>query len=125
MIIGTVANLEATIQIEIRDRTGALHLLLAIVDTGYNGHLTLPQSVISSHGLASSGKLRAMLADGTIVSMNTYIAEIQWFDTLRKVVVTEAEGGPLIGMGLLEGSRMILDVTENGRVIIESLEHRS
>ncbi len=125
MIIGSVANLEASIQIEIKDRVGTLHLLPAVVDTGYNGHLTLPQSDINFHGLASSGKLRGMLADGTVVSLNTYIAEIQWFGTFRKIVVTEAEGGPLVGMALLESSRITLDVIEGGQVIIESLEHRS
>lgn len=41
---------------------------------------------------------------------------------LRKVVVTEAEGGPLVGMALLQNTRFTLDVIEGGQVTIESLD---
>lgn len=121
MIFGSVANLEANIQIEIVGQDGSRHSLRAVVDTGYNGHITLPKSLVDSLGLASSGKLRGMLADGTIVSMNTYLAELDWFNDIRKVVVTETEGGPLIGMALLEKSRIAIDVIEGGRIDIELL----
>jgi clan AA aspartic protease len=92
MINGLVTNLEAIIPIEITDGPGTLQLS-AVIDTGYNGHLTLPPSIIQSLKLASAGKLRGMLADGTIISMNTYIAQIEWLSGPRKVVVTATDGG--------------------------------
>jgi clan AA aspartic protease len=121
MILGSVINLEAVIQIEIIGQDGTVQALSAVVDTGYNGHITLPKALINSLGLLSSGKLRGMLADGTIISMNTYLAEVVWFDSLRRIVVTETEGGPLIGMALLEGSRLAIDVVEGGKIEINSL----
>jgi len=63
-----------------------------------------------------------MLADGTVVSMSTYIAEIEWLGALRKVVVTQAEGSPLVGMALLQNNRLTFDAIDGGQVTIESLE---
>lgn len=118
MIAGAVCNLEAIIEIEINSEAGKLRLP-AIMDTGYNGHLTLPDSLIRSLNLTAAGRLRGMLADGTIISMNTYIAEIQWRNGPRKIVVTATEGTPLIGMALLEGARLAIEVSEGGQVTVE------
>jgi clan AA aspartic protease len=121
MIIGSVTNLEASIQIEIIGLDGSRHPLRAVVDTGYNGYITLPTLLINSLGLASSGKVRGMLADGTTISMSTYLADVAWLNEIKRIVVTEAEGGPLIGMALLEHSRVMIDVIDGGRVDIQSL----
>jgi hypothetical protein len=37
------------------------------------------------------------------------------------VLVLQADGGPLVGMSLLYGSRMTLDIVDDGDVIIDAL----
>jgi predicted aspartyl protease len=50
-----------------------------------------------------------------------YLATVMWNEEEREVLVLQAEGGPLIGMSLLYGYRVILNVVENGDVIIDTL----
>lgn len=40
---------------------------------------------------------------------------------IRNVLVLESEGGTLIGMSLLDGCRVVMDVEEGGVVSVESL----
>jgi clan AA aspartic protease len=121
MIVGSVTNLEASIQIEIIGNDGTRHLLRAVADTGYNGHITLSQSFINSLGLTFSGIVRGMLADGSMISMSTYLADVVWLNEIKKIVVTEADGGPLIGMALLEQNRITIDVINGGKVDVQPL----
>ncbi|MDE2999679.1 MAG: hypothetical protein OXU79_11440 [Gemmatimonadota bacterium] len=44
-----------------------------------------------------------------------------WNDEVRTVEVAAAETDPLVGMGLLRGYSLSVDVVENGAVMIESL----
>ena len=46
---------------------------------------------------------------------------IIWHGQGLEVPVLQADGGPLIGMALLNGSRVIMDVVKDGQVKIEKL----
>lgn len=50
-----------------------------------------------------------------------YFAKVLWHGQEREVLALQADGGPLIGMSLLYGSRLVLEVINNGNVTIESL----
>ena len=47
------------------------------------------------------------------------VSEVSLHVTLRPVVVHGTRGAPLIGMGLLNGNRLIVDSWEGGDVVIE------
>lgn len=105
-----VLGIEGPIQIE------------AVIDTGYNGFLTLPRTTIEELDLTFVGPTRAALGDGNEVTMDLFLASVQWEGGARDVLVLETDGGTLIGMALLGGCRLVMEVEEGGGVFIESLE---
>ena len=50
-----------------------------------------------------------------------YLAKVLWHGQEQDVLALQADGGPLIGMSLLYGSRLVLEVIDNGDVTIDSL----
>src|SRR5262245_49239554 len=113
MITGTVIQNEATIEIEV---TGAsvTQQISAVIDTGYNGYLTLPGNLVSALQLAFAGHRRATLADGSVVVLDVYLASVIWYGQQKDVLVSQAAGTPLIGMAMLRGSRLSIEVTDGG-----------
>ena len=73
----------------------------AVVDTGFNGFLTLPIDVLHTSGAAAAGTRRAELGDGNLVEMDVYFVKVKWHDEVREVLALQAEATPLVGMSLL------------------------
>lgn len=113
---------EAIIELEIIGTKTQKQKISAVIDTGFNGYLALPRSVVQPLKLQLVGNRRATLADGNIVALDVYLAKVLWHDQEREILVLQIGGGPLIGMSLLYGSRMILNVIIDGDVIIEPLD---
>ena len=90
----------------------------AILDTGFDGWLSLPEALVRILGLERVRSSRAALADGTEVDLDVYDAEVEWHGGWRRIAVDEADTDPLVGMRLLRGSSVCPDVTEGGHVEI-------
>jgi predicted aspartyl protease len=60
-----------------------------------------------------------VLGDGSTVGLDLYLATVLWDTHQREVLVLQAEGGPLMGMAMLYGHRVILHVVDNGDVLID------
>ena len=112
---------EAVLPIEVLGADGRAFQIEAGIDTGYNGFLTLPKRVIEELDLTFVGPARAALGDGNEVRMDLFLAVVQWEDGPRDVLVLESEGGTLVGMALLDGCRVIMDIEEGGVVSVDSL----
>lgn len=112
---------EAVVPVEIHGPAGQTVRSEAVIDTGYNGFLTLSPALIEDLGLAFAGTARAALGDGSEVAAELYLAALTWQEQVREVLVLAAEGGTLLGMAMLAGSRVVLEVEEGGRVTIEPL----
>lgn len=54
-----------------------------VVDTGFNGELMLPQTMLKDFGFTYSMKSEAELADGSIVETTIYSGKIKWFGKER------------------------------------------
>ncbi len=123
MISGVVtANGEAIIRLEILGSNGGREEIEAILDTGFNRSLTLPGRLVDELHLPEVGSQTATLADGSEVLMDVHLARILWHEGREhEVLVLRADGGPLLGMELLYGNRVILDVIEDGEVSINVL----
>lgn len=93
----------------------------AVIDTGFDGELTLQEAQIRQLGYSYSGTAGGTLADGSEVQFDYYEGWVLWHGFERPVAVIGAEGQPLIGMGLLGGSRLILDAEPDGGVLVEDL----
>ena len=66
-----------------------------------------------------AGNRRATLGDGSMVVLDLYLATVLWDTQPREVLVLAAEGGPLMGMAMLYGNRVMLHVVDNGDVLID------
>ena len=93
----------------------------AIIDTGSNGFLTVPRSRISTLNLAFAGTTRTTLVDGNEVRMDVFEATVLWDDQTRHVAVLASQGDVLVGMAMLTGHRVTLEVEDGGSVTIEAL----
>lgn len=122
MIIGIVnANLEATIRLIVRGAQGQEQEIEAVIDTGFTGSLTLPAALIAALGLAWRGHAQAELADGSLHLFDVYAATLLWDDQARMVEIDATDTNPLVGMDLLHGYDLRIQVVEGGRVTIEVL----
>ncbi|MGH9854688.1 MAG: clan AA aspartic protease [Blastocatellia bacterium] len=122
MITGKVTtNREATIGVEVSGAGPLAQQVEAVIDTGFNGYLTLPNHLISLLNLPFAGNRSATLGDGSAVVLDVYFATVSWHGQDRDVLTLQAEGGALVGMSLLYGSRLSLEVVDDGDVVIEPL----
>jgi clan AA aspartic protease len=117
MITGVVnAEFEPIIPLSIRRSDGQIFTQDAIVDTGFNGWLSLPPDLITQLNLRWKRRGRAMLGDGSECIFNIYEAVVIWDGTLLTIPVDEADSEPLVGMSLMEGYQLTIQVSEGGQV---------
>ena len=122
MIVGSVnADYEPIIRIGVCSSNGQVHKQDAIVDTGFNGWLSLPPDVITALGLTWKRRGRATLADGSECIFDVYEAVVVWDGQLMTIPIDEAQSDPLIGMSLMEGYELTVQAIENGDVTLTKL----
>jgi clan AA aspartic protease len=125
MITGVVtASLQAIIRLTVRGPEGQEQEVEAVIDTGFDGTLTLPPALIAALGLAWRRRGRALLADGSESLFDIYEATVVWDGEPRRIAVDEADIDPLVGMSLLYGYELIVQAVESGSVIIQPLPQR-
>ena len=93
----------------------------ALIDTGFSGFMTLPTDVIDLLELEWLIEGRLTLADGEDFSTNSYLADVEWDGSRRRIVVDESDIKPLIGTGLLAGNKLEMEFKLDGRLRLESL----
>ena len=124
MIEGIVQRREARIRLTIRGWRGRRQEIEAVIDTGYTGALTLPPAVVTALNLQWRTLGRGMLADGSESLFDVYQAKVEWDGQVRSVFVDEFDATPLVGMGLLRGNELKIQVRARGKVIIKRLPRR-
>ncbi len=119
MMLGIVnQRCEAVLPIVVGNITGQRQVIDAVIDTGFNGFLTLPSTMIMTLDLPWSGSDVATLGDGSEALFDMYTANIIWDGNYQEIDIAESETEPLIGMGLLYGYRLQVDIIEKGKVTI-------
>jgi predicted aspartyl protease len=79
VIRGTVTtDREAVIRLQILDAAGKATDIDAVIDTGFNGYMTLPLAIIRHQGLALHGTRAVILGDGTTAILDIYKATLLW-----------------------------------------------
>lgn len=122
MIVGSVSSkLEALVRLSIRGPQSEIETE-AVLDTGFNGALSLPPDLITELGLRLKTRGPAVLADGTKIFLDVYEALISWNGRLLRVLVGAADNDPLLGMALLHGHELAIQVVDGGEVVIQELE---
>jgi clan AA aspartic protease len=93
----------------------------AVIDTGFDGELTLPPGTIRRLGYTFVGSAGGILADGSEVQFDYHEGRLLWHGAVRPMAVIAAEGQPLIGMALLRGSRLSVEALPGGEVTVSEL----
>lgn len=121
MITGTVnAYREAVIHLTVHG-SQTQEEIEAIIDTGFNGFLTLPPPLIAALDLPFRRRGRAILADGSETLFDVHEATVIWDRQPRRVAVGAADTEPLAGMALLYGHELTVQAVEGGGVFIRTL----
>src|ERR1700730_6210313 len=124
MIVGIVMAREPLVRLTIRGYRGRQQEIEAVVDTGYTGWLTLPPTVIRALNLRWRSFGRGTLADGSVRFFDVYQAKVEWDGHVRPVFVDEFDATPLVGMALLRGHELKMQVRARGKVTIKRLPPR-
>ena len=122
MIEGAVnAAYEAVITLPLRGPAGQTQEIDAVIDTGFNGALTLPPALVSALRLPWVGHSRATLGDGSEVAFDVWGVTVLWDGETRFVEADEADTTPLVGMALLEAHSLYVEVADGGPVVIQAM----
>ena len=120
MIEGVVnAAHEAVLTLPFEGPAGETRDIAGVVDTGFTGFLTVPSALAVELGLPFEGTARATLADGSETIFPYYGVAVLWDGRTRYVEADAADTTPLVGMRLLDGHSLYVEVEDGGRVVIE------
>ena len=93
----------------------------AVLDTGYTGSLTLPSAMVSALDLPFRGRESVVLGDGSESEFDIHEATLAWAGERRLTAIDVAETDPLLGMGLLLGNELMIQVVAGGTVALQRL----
>ena len=114
-------TLEAVVPVPVMGRNGQFQTFEFVLDTGFDGFLALPAELIQRLGLEPAGDFEITFANGQREVWNAWHCRILWHDQPRYIVAFESRGESLLGMALLEGSQVNIQVRIDGAVVIEEL----
>ena len=114
-----LGGLEPRLTVSVMDAGGELQQFEVVLDTGFTGWLMLPEVEIARLGLTNRGERQGILASGNAEDFAYYQTSVLWHGRLRTIEVFQSIDQPLLGMELLEGSRVAVDAWDGGGVIIQ------
>ena len=123
MITGYIRADEASVRLVLVGPDRELEIA-AIIDTGFRGTLVLPSDLMSEFGQDIEYS-ESILADGSHVEHQSMYVEFYFPGDINypfRERAIELGHEPLIGMRLLEGFRLSMDIIEGGSVTIEPLD---
>jgi clan AA aspartic protease len=115
------ARLEAVLHLKVFGPRNTSRSVAAIVDTGFSNSLTLPPSLIKSLGLKPIAQTNGVLADGSVVTFKMYEGFLALNRRRIGIEIVEADSDPLVGMSLLDGQKLEIEVTPGGKVGVKPL----
>jgi clan AA aspartic protease len=118
---GTVVGLQARIEVTFRFASRPDLQIEFVLDTGFEGALTLPPPAVAALGLLPYSNLSAKLADGSSVNVDAHTAVIVWDGQEIQVVVLAMSGRPLLGTALLSGHNLTVDFVDRGTLVLSRL----
>ena len=123
MIEGAVnAAYEAIVHLRLQGPDGRTRYIEAVIDTGYSGFLTLPAALVAELGLPFAYMGQALLANDTEVDFDVHHVTVLWDDKPRDIEADATGSTPLVGMLLLDGHDLNVQVRDGGRVLIQATE---
>ena len=113
MIEGVVnAHYEAVVRLSLRNSSGQTRDVDTVVDTSFNGFLTLPPTLIAELGLTRLGQKNLVLANGRRDVFDTYGVTVFWEGQSKFIDADEADAVPLLGMSMLDNHDLSIQVRD-------------
>ena len=118
-VVGT--RRDAVVRLRVRGPGGDELELAALVDTGFTGALSLAVPTVVALRLSKASARTVQLGDGSRHRMELYEAEVEWGGGWRSVLVYAMGREALVGMRLLAGHQLRIDVVPGGAVEVTPL----
>src|SRR3954469_1913152 len=119
---GTVNALrEAVLRLVVLGPGGREREVEVVIDTGYNGSLILPPYLVAELGLPFRIRSSATLGDGSTGLFDVHDGTVHWNGKSRRIAVDVADSEPLLGMALLYGYELTIQVVEGGDLSIREM----
>jgi clan AA aspartic protease len=115
---GTVLGYQARLVVSLLLPNGQDMPLEFVVDTGFEGAMTLPIATIQALQLPFFTQLTANLADDSGVPVDVHIGVIRWEQEEKRIAVLAMGTRPLLGTALLAEHHLDVDFTEGGSINI-------
>jgi clan AA aspartic protease len=112
---------ELTLPLVVSNGNEQRELIKTVIDTGFDGFLSLPSEIIIRLGLPWRTSSIATLGDGSKTVFDFYTGTVIWDGQYRLIDVAESETEPLLGLAMLRGYRLQVDNVKGGIVKIEVL----
>lgn len=105
----TLTSLSAVVEVEF------------ILDTAFDGELSIPPDIAMELGLRPVGYRSMLLADGTLRRSQYYRTLVEWDDETRQTEIVLLDSNPLLGVELLKDLLIRIEMAEQGEVRLEDL----
>lgn len=101
----------ALVDVEMRREISDEPTLMTVwVDTAFNGFFVFPRRLIEELKLHQEAATDAILADGSRVTLKSFVCFVEWFgETVAAQVIANDGKLPLLGTELLANRRLLVD----------------
>ena len=80
------------------------------IDTAFDGFLVFPKPLIEQLGLQQEALAQAILADGSQVTLESYVCYVDWFgEVVAAQVIANDDKLPLLGTEFLADRKLVVD----------------
>jgi clan AA aspartic protease len=110
---------QAVIPLQLSGPHGQIENVEAVVDTGFDGFLTVSPDLMNRLQLPFGMTRFYELGDGSSVEFDIHRTTVSWDGQERDVEALVTSGGVLIGMAMLHGFHLFVDVVDGGEVLIQ------
>ena len=123
MVVGQItAAREIVFRLAVFDRHEEAHEFRVILDTGFDGYLTLPPTVADALGLPEIEQRRIFVGGDQEELVAVYKAAIEWDGQRRDITVYGLETQPVIGMALIYGYDVHFHAIDGGVATLIALQ---
>lgn len=106
--------------VDLFDRQGRLRRVEAMVDTGFDDFLTLPDHWVQRLGLVWISRMPMQVATSEWARFDIYAVDILWFGHRLPVRVVQTQSEILVGTRLLWESQLTVQFWQGGSVSVQS-----
>ena len=111
VLTGVVNNRdEPVVRLHLLSSNNRFHPHPVIIDTGFNGNLSVPEKLAKRYGWSWIGNESYEIATGDVVEQKVFLGEIRWFGHRQQVYTVASHADDiLMGTRLLRQKRLTIN----------------